>query len=224
MTSRNQPSVPVTPRIADEESIGDWVAFHKNALGIGAVALAILVGGGWFYERSQGIKAERAEKAYYQGRQEAAAGNVALASSDLKKAADRYSGTRAGTQARIYLAQMDFDQKKFKEGVADLKLAEKAVGPSDDFAPSVHLLEANGYEELKDFVNAADQYRLAAEASRFPNDKSRYLAYQARALMTAGKRAEALTIWEELAKDESGPFVLEAKLRIGELQAAVAKV
>ncbi|MDQ6718040.1 MAG: tetratricopeptide repeat protein [Gemmatimonadota bacterium] len=219
-----QPGAPLTPRIADEESIGEWFALHKNTLAATAVALAILVGGAWFYERSQGIKAERAEKAYYQGRQEAAAGNVALATSDLKKAADRYSGTRAGTEARIYLAQMDYDQKKFKEGVAELKLAEKGMGSSDDFAPSVHLLEANGYEELKDFVNAADQYRLAAEASRFPNDKSRYRASQARALMAAGKRADALAIWVELAKDESGPFLLEAKLRIGELQAAAAKV
>lgn len=224
MTPRTQPTGPINPRIADDESIGEWIALHKNALGIGAVALVVLIGGGWFYERSQGIKAERAEKAYYQGRQEAAAGNVALATSDLKKTADRYSGTRAGTQARIYLAQMDYDQKKFKEGIAELKTAEKGVGSSDDFAPSVHLLEANGYEELKDFVNAADQYRLAAEASRFPNDKSRYRAYQARALMTAGKRAEALAIWEDLAKDETGAFQLEAKLRIGELQAAAAKV
>src|SRR5205823_7620789 len=116
--------------------------------------------------------------------------------------------------------QMYYDQKKFKDGVAELKTAEKNA--SDDFAPSVHLLEANGYEELKDFVNAAGQYRLAAESSRFPNEKSSYRAYQARALMAAGKRAEALAIWEELVKEEGSSFALEAKLRIGELDASPA--
>lgn len=209
-------------RADDDESIGEWIALHKTALSWGALALAVIIGGGWFYERSQALKSERAEKAYYQGRQEAAVGNTALATSDLKKMADRYPGTAAGTQARIYLAQMYYDQKKFKEGVAELKSAEKNA--SDDFASSVHALEANGYEELKDFVNAADQYRLAADASRFPNDKGRYRAYQARALMAAGKRAAALAIWQDLAKDEGSPFALEAKLRIGELEAAPAKV
>jgi predicted negative regulator of RcsB-dependent stress response len=210
-------------RVNDNESIGDWIALHKTALSWGALALAVIIGGGWFYERSQALKSERAEKAYYQARQEAALGNTALASADLKKMADRYAGTAASTEARIYLAQMYYDQKKFKEGVAELNMAEKNIA-SEDFAPSVHVLEANGYEELKDFVNAADQYRLAAESSRFPNDKGRYRAYQARALMAAGKRNAALAIWEDLAKDEGSPFELEAKLRIGELEAAPAKV
>jgi hypothetical protein len=223
MASKNQ-TAPAAPRIAGEESIGDWIVLHKTALSWGALAVVAAVGGGWFYERSETLKAERAEKAYYQGRQEAALGNAALAAADLKKVADRYPKTRAGIQARIYMAQMDFDQKKFKEGISELKTAENTVGSGDDFSPSIHMLEANGYEELKDFVNAADQYRLAAETSKFPNDKGRYRAYQARALMSAGKRAEALAIWEDLAKDEASPFALEAKLRIGELEASPAKV
>jgi predicted negative regulator of RcsB-dependent stress response len=209
-------------RVDDDESIGEWIVLHKTPLSWGALALAVIIGGGWFYERSQALKSDRAEKAYYQARQESALGNTALATADLKKMADRYAGTVAGTEARIYLAQMYYDQKKFREGVAELKTAEKNA--SDEFASSVHALEANGYEELKDFVNAAGQYRLAAESSRFPNDKSSYQAYQARALMAAGKRAEALAIWEDLAKEESSPFALEAKLRIGELEATPAKV
>ena len=217
-------TAPFTPRLADEDSFLEWMALHKTALGWAALAVVVAVGGGWFYERSESLKAERAEKAYYQAREEAAVGNSALAMSDLKKLVTRYPKTPAGIQGRIYLAQMNFDQKKFKEGIAELKSAESAVGSGDDFAASVHLLQADGYEELKDFVNAADQYRLAAETSRFPNDKSRFRAYQARALMAAGKRAEALAIWEDLAKDPTDAFALEAKLRIGELQATPAKV
>ncbi len=223
MAPKNQ-IASATPRLADEDSFVEWMALHKNALGWAALAVVIAVGGGWFYERSESLKAERAETAYYQARQEAAAGNAQLAMSDLKKLTERYPKTRAGVQGRIFMAQMDLDQKKFKEGIAALKSAEDAVGSGDDFAASIHMLEANAYEELKDFVNAADQYRLAAETSKFPNDKNRYRAYQARALMGAGKRAEALAIWEDLAKDSASPFALEAKLRIGELEASPAKV
>jgi hypothetical protein len=215
---------PLLPRLDDEDSIGEWLALHKTALGWAALAVVIVVGGGWFYERSETLKSERAEKSYYQARQEAALGNSALATADLKKVADRYPKTRAGVEARIFVAQMDYDAKKFKEGISELKTAESNISSGDDFAPTVHNLQANGYEELKDFISAADQYRLAAETSRFPNDKGRYRAFQARALMSAGKRADALAIWEDLAKDEKSPFALEAKLRIGELEATPAKV
>ncbi len=224
MTPKTHTAPPVPARLDHEESIGEWISLHRVSLGWGLIVLVAVLGGAWFFERSQTLKAERADKAYYQARQEAALGNTALAAADLKKMADRYNGTRQAAEARMYLAQMDFEQKKFKDGIAELKLAEKNVGSGDDFAASVHLLEASGYEELKDFVNAADQYRLAAETSRFPNDKNRFRAYQARALMNAGKRAEASAIWQDLAKDEASPFALEAKLRIGELEATPAKV
>ncbi len=190
----------------------------------GAVIVAIAISGLWFYKRSQELKASRAEAAYYQARREAAAGNAQLAESDLRNTAERYAGTLAGTQARMYLAQLLYSERKFKEGIEQLKSAEQHLGRKDDFAASVHRLLANGYEEVGDFVNAAAQYHVAGETTRFPEDRNQYKAYEARALMSAGKRAEAMAIWQDLSKDETSPFALEAKLRIGELEAAPAKV
>ena len=115
------------------------------------------------------------------------------------------------------LAQALYQQKKFKEGIAALKKAE-AKAPSD-FRPSIHVLEADGYEELRDFVAAAEQYELAAKETRFPVDKAQYQAAAARDYMAAGKTEEAKGIWTELAKDETGPMAAEAKVRLGELLA-----
>ncbi len=220
-----QPVAPVSPYRKDaEDSFTEWVSLNRNALMWGAVIVAIAVGGLWFYRRSQELKASRAEAAYYQARREAAAGNAQLAESDLRKTADRYAGTAGGTQARMYLAQLLFSERKFKEGIDQLKSAEQHLGRKDDFAASVHRLLANGYEEVGDFANAAAQYHAAGETTRFPEDKNQYKAYEARAFMSAGKRAQAMAIWQELAKDEASPFALEAKLRIGELEAVQAKV
>lgn len=216
-------SAPTPRRLDDEDSLGDWIILHKNALSWGVLALAIAVGGIWFYRRSQVLREQHADTAYYQARREAAAGNLQLARSDFKKMADRYSGTRAGTEARIYLAEMLYDQRMFKEGIAELKTAESSTGSKDDFASSVHVLEANGYEELQDFAHAAEQYHVAADMARFPMDKNQYKAYEARALMGAGKRAEALAVWQDLAKDPTSPFATEAKLRIGEIVAQPAR-
>ena len=215
MPPTNKTSAPITARSNDDESLGEWVALHKTPLSWGLLALVVLLGGGWFYQRSQALKSERAEKAYYQGAEEAGAGNNQLAIADLKDGRPVFRHSCGGRRARIYLAQMYYTDKKFKEGLAELQKAEKNVSSGDDFAPSIHVLEGNGYEELKDFVHAAEQYQQAADKSRFPNDKRQDRAYQARALTAAGKRAEALAIWEDLATDETSPFALEAKLRIG---------
>jgi tetratricopeptide (TPR) repeat protein len=181
------------------------------------LTLAVAVLGYWYYERSQALKAQRAETAYFQARQSAAAGNLPLAISDLKKVAARYEGTRAGTQASVTLAQALYQQKKFKEGIAALKNAE-GKAPAD-FRPSIHVLEAGGYEELKDFVTAAEQYKVAAKETRFPVDRAQYQAAAARDYTAAGKTEEAKAIWTELAKDETGPMAAEAKVRLGELLA-----
>lgn len=211
------PSIPTKRLGADEESFTEWLTLHKREVTWAIIALAIVVVGYWYYERSEALKAQRAETAYFQARQSAAVGNLPLAVSDLQKVATRYEGTRAGAQASMTLAQALFQQQKFKEGVAALKKSE-AKAPAD-FRPSIHVLEAAGYEELKDFVAAAEQYKAAAKETKFPADKAQYQAYAARDYMAAGKTEEAKAIWTELAKDETGPMAAEAKVRLGELLA-----
>jgi predicted negative regulator of RcsB-dependent stress response len=216
------PNIPARQRYgSSEESLGDWMLLHKRELLWSLLALAVIVGGFWFYQRSQSIKSQRAESAYFQARQSAAAGNLPLAVSDLRKVVARYEGTRAGTQAALSLAQTLFDQKKFKEGIDELKKIE-AKAP-DDFRSSIHVLEAAGYEELKDFTAAAEQYKLAAMATPFPVDKAKYQAGAARDYMAAGKSDQAKAIWTELAKDESSPEAAEARVRLGELTARPMK-
>jgi tetratricopeptide (TPR) repeat protein len=190
---------------------------HKRGVSWAVIALAIAVLGYWYYERSETLKAQRGESAYFQARQSAAAGNLPLAISDLQKVAARYDGTGAGAQASMTLAQALYQQKRFKEGIAALKKSE-AKAPSD-FRSSIHVLEADGYEDLKDFVAAAEQYKVAAKETRFPADKAQYQAAAARDYMVAGKTEEAKAIWTELAKDETGPMAAEAKVRLGELLA-----
>ena len=211
------PNVPTRSRYTDDDSLTDWVMLHKREVTWGAIALAAVILGIWYFERSQTLKAQRAESQYFQARQAAASGNVLLAASDLQKVATRYEGTRGGAQAALTAAQLMYDQKKYKEGISALEKTEPKA--PDEFKASIHVLEAGGYEELKDFVSAAAQYKIAATATRFPADKAQYQAAAARNFMAAGKSAEAKAIWTELAKDETGPMAAEAKVRLGEVSA-----
>ncbi|MGI8401459.1 MAG: tetratricopeptide repeat protein [Gemmatimonadaceae bacterium] len=210
------PNVPTKSRYNDD-SMTDWAMVHKREVTWGLIALAAIVLGLWYYQRSRTLLTQRAESQYFQARQAAATGNVLLAASDLQKVADRYEGTRAGAQAALTAAQLMYDQKKYREGLAALEKAQ-AKAP-DDFKASIHVLEAGGYEQLKDFLSAAGQYKLAATATRFPADKAQYQAAAARDYMAAGKTDEAKVIWTELAKDDAGPMAAEAKVRLGEVTA-----
>jgi predicted negative regulator of RcsB-dependent stress response len=209
------PNVQARRRGDDDESISEWLMLHRREVTYAVIAIAIIALGFWYYRRSQALRSQRAEAQYFQAREAQGAGNLPLAASDLQKVATRYEGTQAGAQAALSLAEVLYDQKKYKEGIAALSKAEKKA--PDDFKPSIHLVEAAGYEDLNDLVNAAQQYELAAKATRFPADKSQYRAAAARDYMAAGKTAEAKAIWTELAKDETGPAAAEAKVRLGEV-------
>src|SRR6188508_3715501 len=153
------PNPPARRYGADEESMSEWFVDHKREIGWAALALVLLVGGLWFYERSRSIKGQRAETAYFQARQSIVSGNPAGAVTDLQRVVTRYEGTQAGAQAALTLAQVQYDQKKYKEGIDGLKKAEPKA-PAN-FKASFAVLEAAGYEELKDFASAAEAFKRA---------------------------------------------------------------
>ncbi len=161
------------------------------------------------------------ERAYYAAEQSIVSGNLQLAESDLKKMAQRYAGTSAGIEGRIALAQVLYDQGKHQEGVNELKGDEKAL-KSKDFGASAHVVLAAGYEQLKQFSDAAREYEAAAKSARFDADRQRYSLYSARAHLMAGDTATARRIWTQLGSDSKGVVAGEARVRLGEFTAALA--
>jgi predicted negative regulator of RcsB-dependent stress response len=182
------------------------------------IGIAVIIGGVWFYERSQSLKGERAERAYFAA-QQSIPGNLPLAESDLRKLVTRYDGTSAANQARLTLAQLLYDENKFADGVAELKKAIPSLEKSKDFGSAAHVMMAAGYEQLKKFDDAAAEYAAAAKADRFDADRQRHESSQALALLFAGKRDQAKAIWTRLGADSKGAVAGEARVRLGEMLA-----
>lgn len=202
------------------ETAAEWLVLHKQRVIIGIVALAIVFGGAWFYRRSNQIKAERAEGAYFQARQTMAQGNAPLALTDLRNVTTRYKGTSGAAQAALTIAQILYDQGKYREGIAELDKASRFR--PDDLAASIHVMRAVGHEGLRQFDQAASEYQEAAELTRFPNDAAAFKASAARAFTAGGKPDAARAIWAELAAEPEGSMVSEARVRLGELTAKPA--
>jgi len=194
----------------------DWFQLHSRQVVWGSTALVALAAGGWFYNRSQELKSERAETAYFAAQRSVVSGNLPLAESDLRKMVSRYDGTSAATEARLTLAQILYEQGKFQPGLDELKAVE---GKSGEFASSVHLVMAGGYEQLKKFKEAAGQYEEAAKAARFDADRQRYQSLAAKAYLNGGDTAKAKALWTVLGADSKGTVAGEARVRLGEMTA-----
>lgn len=206
----------------DTPSFADWIQRNSRYVGLGAALVLVAGAGYWFYLRSADIKRQNAERGLNQAKQSLAAGNAALATTDLQRVATRYKGTASGAQAAMLLAQLSFQQGKFAEGVQALE-PYKTSGAAGENLPAVLTLIGDGQLAQGKLDEAVASYRSAAEATDLPGSKAMLQAKQARALMAGGKNAEAKAIWEQLANDPDAAVVQnEAVIRLGELDAQPA--
>jgi tetratricopeptide (TPR) repeat protein len=181
----------------------------------------ILVGVGvWFYFRSESIKSQRADAAFEAALQSVSSGNLPLAQSDLKKAAVRYAGTDGGTESSMALAKIYYQQGKYQDGISALSGAAANKG---DLQYESRLLVAAGYEGLTKWAQAAKEYEAAASVARFDADKNSAQAMAARAYQLSGDKTAAIRIWTALLADPQSTFAPEARIRLGELEAAPVK-
>ena len=201
----------------------DWTRVNARLLTAGAVVIVIAAAGYWFYLRSREIQAANAEKQLTTAKQSLSAGNLSLAQSDLQKVVSRYESTPAGVEAAMQLAQLDYDARKFQDGIATL---QKVAGSSAASAvqPTILSLEADGYMQMGKPAEAAKQYEAAADATIYETEKAFQRAKAARAYQSAGNNEKAQQIWSSMLNDpKSATMASEARVRLGELTAKTAK-
>lgn len=203
-------------------SFFDWIQANTRAVTIGAILVVAGGAGYWFYMRSAEIKRLNAERGLNQAKQSLAAGNAQLAATDLQRVATRYKGTPAGAQAAMLLAQYNFDQDKFDDGLKALQPYQSA-GASGRNLGAIWSLTGDGLLSQAKVDEAVAAFRKAAEATNYPGEKAVYLSKAARSLQMAGKTAEAKELWERLKRDPEASLVhTEADIRLGELESHTA--
>jgi len=200
------------------DSLSEWFELYNKQITWGVVGVVAIIAGVWFYSRSQTLKEQKAERALMTARQ-SIPGNMPLAESDLRKLIQRYPGTSASFQAELTLARALYDEGKYRDGIESLKKAMPNLSKSKDFESAGHLLIAAGYEQRRQFLDAASEFGLAAKTDRFDQDRQRHESSQARAYLEAGRTEAAKEIWTRLAADSKGTVAGEARVRLGELEA-----
>jgi tetratricopeptide (TPR) repeat protein len=197
------------------ENFADWVRLHATQVALGVGAVVVIVGGAALWRSSKASRAARAEAAFFQAQAAAAQGGPAAAQKQLEQVAQRYDGTAGGTEAQLALAQAQYDQGKYQDGLNVLKQAN----PPKGLDRSVRLLTAVGYEGLGKYADAAKIYEDAVKDATGASERAQLQADAARAYQAAGDKAAALKIWTELAALQAQGIADEARVRVGELAA-----
>ena len=223
MTKAKSPAAAAVAAVDDfdVETVMDHIVLRKRELGIGAIVVVVIAGGLLLWRLSVNQKNDRAEQALTLATNALYAGNRPLAQSELQQVADRYRDTAPGVEGAMVLAQLDFEDARWPEG---LKVLDAVQGSSQiaNFKPAIDGLMAGAYSDMKKYDEAIKHYQSAAEASSYPTIKDLYLADAARVMDIAGKKDDAKKIWEALAAKPDSPSVAEAKIRLGEIEAAAA--
>jgi predicted negative regulator of RcsB-dependent stress response len=213
------PQVPSTAATAPErgDALFDWFRIRGRYLTIGAAIVAVAGIGYWFYTRSAQIKSGRAERSLLDAKQAVSQGNTALAQNDLQNVLRRYGNTRAGVEAGMLLAEVHYGKAEYQQGINVLSgLVDNSAGEAS--RAKIRALIGDGQMQLGKVEDAVRSYDQAAEEARFDGGRAFYTARKARALMAAGKTADARKVWEELASAPWGESVApEARVRLGEL-------
>lgn len=198
------------------ENFSEWLNEHASKVLAGVAIVVVVLGGIWFVKSNAARKDSRASLALSQA---GGAANPADLERQLTEVGQRYKGTAPGTEALLTVAQLQYDAGKYQEGMATLGKADAPSAMSN----AVKLLRAAGDEGLGKYAEAAKLYEEVAGATTPLAEKVQYQASAARAYQAANDKASALRIWNELSQVEGLGIADEARVRIGELNAAPAR-
>lgn len=200
-----------------------WVRRNTVAVVVGAVALALLVGGALWYISYQQNLEERADRRLGTLRSEIATGQNPSPVAALSDFLERFGGTEAGMEARILLSRQYLRTDRPSEAVATIEPAVDATRPDTPTGFATRRIQARAHEAAGDTDRALELLAQLEERARFAFQRRLAAAERARILREAGRLQEALAIYERLAAEteESEASTLYG-VRAGEIRGMMA--
>jgi len=198
-----------------------WVKSHRQISIWGAVIVVGAAGLFWWNALSTEQSQLNASRALGSARLAFESRNFPLASSELSRIVENYSGTNAAQEANLLLAQVRLAQGQNESAIELLR--KFAPGAGRAYRPQAYGLLGAAYENTAHPREAALAYQSAAEAAWMPFLKAQYLSDAGRAWTAGGDTAKAVADYQEIvSKLDSTSTVTEAKVRLGELTRGAA--
>ena len=220
VTQQNGNTVPTHTGPAEGDvvvQIIEWFKRHRRVAITVVAVLAVAGASAWFVIAARRRKANFAARALQEAQSAVAAGNGALAMSDLSRLATTYGGTPAANEGAIFLGQLRLSSGQVDSAIVELQAFTES-GPSPRYrAAAYHLLGA-ALEQKGRMAEAAKAYQQAADTWPYDYLRAQALLDAGRAYRAAGDSTQAVAAYERILRDFSkSPSATEAEVRLGEL-------
>ena len=156
---------PVAADEIDLDSIKDLLIARKREFSIGAIVVVALAGGVLLWRLSVNQKSSNAATALTLATNALYSGNRTLAETELQGVADRYRDTASGVEAAMVLAQTEFEEARWDDGLKVLDGIRQSAAIADFRAP-VDGLMGGAYADLKKYDDAVKRYQTGGGRSR----------------------------------------------------------
>lgn len=190
----------------------------RRQVTIAGAVILVVAGGIWFARAARENKIAFAARELRNAQSAIAAGNAALAISDLSRIVRTYGGTPAAGEAALLLGQLRMGRGEVDAATTELRNFLDR-GPDDRFRAPAYGLLGSALEQAGKFGEAAEAYRLASETWPYSHLRAQSLLDAARAFRMAGDTAQVAQSYERILRDfADSPSALEAELRLAELR------
>lgn len=193
-----------------------WAETHRTQLLAGLAGVAVLVAAFFVYRGLARAGEEDAARSYIEARQAYFAGNYQLAVSDLQAFIDRHGDSSYGDDARIFLADAQYQAANPQAAVETLQWFH---GHEDSpFAVNALLLEAAAYQATGSLDPAIDTYRKALERTDMDARRVEILTSLADVYELKGDTEQAAAQLQAIVDlDPEAPAAVRARRELAEI-------
>lgn len=207
------------PLLRETAHVAEFATKHVRLL-VGAVVVVLVVVLAVVFIRGSAQRAEdRAADMLARALVDVEQGNLTTAAQRLEEVLEKSAGTASGRQGILVLGDIRYALGNYTEAERWYRQGADAFGDKGLESRVARQGLAATLENLGRNAEAADLYRGLADDVATPGSKADLLLSAARNFVRAGKTAEALAVYDQVAGDPTfgARAVEEAKLRRAEV-------
>ncbi len=203
----------------------DWTRRHGRIILGAIVAIVVIIAGVMYYRSYRSALEAKAAGDLDCIRAIAASGNIPLATRQLTQFVAKYSGTHAGDEGRVMLAQSMLDQGNAKGAIPIVD--PLASDMNDPLGPTAALLLGAAYEASNDYSKAIATYARIGDKAPYEFQRREALEDVARLKLQHNDAAGAAAVYTQILgaipDTATGRSVYEMRLAQAQAQAEATK-
>lgn len=198
----------------------NWAKANQQLMTVGAVVLALMIAGGFYYMNYRSQMNERAAESLETIHQSISINDTEGAKIDLATFLDQFGGTAYEGEARLVLGELYLESGDPQQALAVLEPIGRTPGSPVEFQGAALLAQA--YEQESRWAEAEETYLSIASRSDLDFQVRNALASAARIRSAQGDGEGAIELYERVLSDldENAPERGQYEMRIQEIRSA----